>query len=124
MLFIGRKRKNKGSNFDAFSRWRVDRGMRMAEGGMRRVFCSNVRFGIKILENQDFVLALFAHVVESLRWVAHQIQRRAAVMPPNVIGLHKVAAIHSPSVTHGKRPVFDGINQWSPYIDDPDTAFE
>jgi len=62
---------------------------------------------IKILENQNIVSALLAHVIETLSGVVHEIHHRTRVMSSDVIGFHEVLVIHGAAVANCKRPIFN-----------------
>lgn len=94
----------------------TEKGIQKISSGVcvRLTFGFDLRFRIKVLKNQHFVLALFAHIVELLVGIPHQIQCRPTVLPSHMIRLHQVARVHSLSVAHGQRPVFHRLNQRSP----------
>lgn len=67
----------------------------------------HVSTGIEILENQNVVFALLAHIVELLRRVVHQIHHGAGIMSSDMVCFHEILMIHGASIADCKGPIFD-----------------
>lgn len=62
--------------------------------------CTNISSRVKILEYEDVILALPAHVIKPLLGVRHKVHRRACVMLPDMICFYKVVAIHGMAIAN------------------------
>ena len=72
--------------------------------------CTHVSSGVEILEYEDVILALPAHVVKPLLGVMHEVHRRACVMLPDVVCFDKALALHGLAIANREGPVLDSID--------------
>ena len=62
--------------------------------------CTDVSSRVKVLEDEDVIFALPAHVVEPLLRITHEVHRRARVMLPDMVCLDKVVSLHSTAIAN------------------------
>lgn len=74
----------------------------------------DIRIGVKVLEQNDFIRSLFADVVPLVMWTVVREQRLALELSSDVVGLNEIVFCHTRRVAERKRHGLDGVMDRAP----------